>query len=110
MSKDDGRNGSESSLLHAMSNAILAMAAERNVEPVLQTLVESARELLDARYAALGVPDEEGEGFAQFIYTGLSDELVAEIGPLPRKHGLLAAMLVDPAPYRTSNIQKDPGF
>ena len=100
----------ESSLLHAMSNAILAMAAERNLEPVLQTLVESARGLLDARYAALGVPDEQGDGFAQFIYTGMSDELVAKIGPLPSKHGLLAAMLVDPEPYRARDIQKDPRF
>ncbi len=93
-----------------MSDAILAMAAEPKVEPVLRRLVESARELVDARYAALGVPDEEGEGFAQFIYTGMSDALVAKIGPLPRRHGLLAAMLSERRPYRTPNIRKDPRF
>ena len=32
----------------------------------------------------------------------MSDELIAELGPLPRTHGLLGAMLVDPRPYRTA--------
>ena len=59
---------------------------------MLQKLVDAARELVDARYAALGVPDGEG-GFAQFITSGMSDELIAAIGPLPRTHGLLGAML-----------------
>ena len=110
MTSDTEGGSAQGSLLRAMSNAILAMAAERSVEPVLQSLVESARELLHARYAALGVPDEQGEGFAQFIYTGMSDELVARIGPLPRTHGLLAAMLKDTEPYKAKDVQLDPRF
>ena len=62
---------------------VLALAAEREVEPVLQRLVHVARELGGARYAALGVPDGEG-GFARFITSGMSDELIASMGPLPR--------------------------
>ncbi len=80
------------------------------MERVLQQLVESAKELAGARYAAIGVPEGEGEAFAQFIYTGMSDELVARIGPLPRKHGLLAAMLTETQPYRAADIRKDPRF
>src|SRR3954454_17946131 len=89
-----------SAALDAMSDAVLAIAAELSVEPILERLVHSARELVDARYAALGVPDGRG-GFAQFITAGMSDELIASLGPLPRTHGLLGAMLEpDAAPPR----------
>src|SRR5919106_3410941 len=77
----------ETSALQAMSDAVLAIAAELSVEAVLQRLVDSARELAGARYAAIGVPDGEG-GFARFITSGMSDELIASLGELPRQHGL----------------------
>ena len=98
-----------SAALDAMSDAVLAIASELSVEPILERLVQSARELADARYAALGVPDGEG-GFAQFITAGMSDELIARMGPLPRTHGLLGAMLESERPYRTSDIRRDPRF
>lgn len=97
------------SLLHAINDAVLAMAAELRLEPILQRLVESARNLAGARYAALGIPDGEG-GFERFITSGMSAELMAAIGPLPRTHGLLAAMLNETAPYRTGDIRRDPRF
>ena len=100
---------SDESLLKAMSDAVLAMTAELRVEGMLQRLVESARGLVQAQYAALGIPDGEG-GFAQFITSGMSDELMRAIGPLPRTHGLLGAMLEETTPYRTSDIRKDPRF
>ena len=103
-------NTDRTSLLTAMSDSILAMAGEPRLEPVLRRLVEGARELVDARYAAIGVPDDEGEGFGEFIYTGMSDKLVADIGPLPRQHGLLAAMLQEKEPYRAADIKQDPRF
>jgi signal transduction histidine kinase len=94
----------------ALSDAVLAIAAEHAVEPVLKKLVDAARELAAARYAAIGVPDGDG-GFAQFITSGMSDELIASLGPLPRTHGLLGAMLEpDAAPLRTLDIREDPRF
>jgi signal transduction histidine kinase len=95
--------------LRAMSDAVLAIAAERAVDPVLQRLVDSARELAGARYAAIGIPDGEG-GFAKFITSGMTDAQVEAIGPLPRTHGLLGAMLGSARPYRVPNIQADPRF
>ena len=95
--------------LQSMSEAVLAIAAEREVEPVLRRLVHSARELAGARYAALGIPDGEG-AFAQFITAGMSDDLIAAMGPLPRTHGLLGAMLESPEPYRTPDIHDHPRF
>jgi signal transduction histidine kinase len=102
-------NVMERSALESMSEAVLALATEREVDPVLRRLVESARELAGARYAALGIPDGEG-AFAQFITAGMSDELIAAMGPLPRTHGLLGAMLESPASYRTTDIRQDPRF
>ena len=95
--------------LKAVSDAVLAVTSERAVEEVLQRLVESARELASARYAALGLPDGE-EGFSQFLTAGMSDELVAAMGPLPRRHGLLGLMLEAPEPFRTSDIHGHPRF
>jgi signal transduction histidine kinase len=95
--------------LKAVSDAVLAVAAEQSVEDVLQRLVHSARELSEARYAALGLPDGEG-GFQRFLTSGMSDELVSSLGPLPRTHGMLGAMLEAPTPYRTRDIHGDPRF
>src|ERR671930_1644832 len=95
--------------LRAVSDAVLSVAAERSVEEVLQRLVESARELAGARYAALGTPDGEG-GFSRFLTAGMSDELVAALGPLPRTHGMLGAMLETAESFRTADIHDDPRF
>ncbi|MDT8340658.1 MAG: tetrahydrofolate dehydrogenase/cyclohydrolase catalytic domain-containing protein, partial [Longimicrobiales bacterium] len=49
----------------------------------------------DILIAAIGIPEPEGEEFARFVTVGMSDELIARLGPLPRTHGLLDAMLTD---------------
>jgi signal transduction histidine kinase len=95
--------------LKAVSDAVLAVAAELSVEDVLQRLVDSARDLADARFAALGLPDGDG-GFRRFLTSGMSDELIASLGPLPRTHGVLGAMLETQEPYRTRDIHEHPRF
>ena len=95
--------------LRAVSDAVLAVAAQQSVEDVLQQLVDRARELAGARYAALGTPDGEG-GFTRFLVAGMSDELIAAMGPLPRTHGMLGAMLETAEPYLTSDIHEHPRF
>ncbi|MFE0457387.1 GAF domain-containing sensor histidine kinase [Streptomyces sp. NPDC058914] len=95
--------------LAAVSSALLAMSRHLEVRDVLKTIVASARELLDAQYAALGVPDDHG-GFAQFVVDGVSEEQWKAIGPLPRQHGILAAMLHEARPERLADVRKDPRF
>jgi signal transduction histidine kinase len=95
--------------LKAVSDAVLAVAAEQSVEEVLQRLVHTARELAAARFAALGLPDGDG-GFRRFLTSGMSDELVASLGPLPRQHGVLGAMLETRTPYLTTDIHDHPRF
>ncbi|WP_327655039.1 GAF domain-containing sensor histidine kinase [Streptomyces sp. NBC_00483] len=95
--------------LAAVSAALLAMSRHLEVRDVLKTIVASARELLDAEYAALGVPDDHG-GFAQFVVDGVSEEQWKAIGPLPRQHGILAAMLHDAKTERLADVREDPRF
>jgi signal transduction histidine kinase len=95
--------------LYAVSSALLAMSRHLEVRDVLKTIVASARELLDAQYAALGVPDDHG-GFAQFVVDGVSDAQWKAIGPLPRQHGILAAMLREARPERLADVRRDPRF
>ncbi|MFG2130030.1 GAF domain-containing sensor histidine kinase [Streptomyces sp. NPDC048751] len=95
--------------LAAVSSALLAMSRHLEVRDVLKTIVASARELLDAQYAALGVPDDHG-GFAQFVVDGVSEEQWRAIGPLPRQHGILAAMLQEAKAERLADVRKDPRF
>jgi signal transduction histidine kinase len=104
MSSPASRRGIE-----AVSAAVLAMSRHLEVREVLQTIVASARELLDAQYAALGVPDDHG-GFAQFVVDGVSDEQWKAIGPLPRQHGILAAMLHEASAQRLTDVRQDPRF
>jgi signal transduction histidine kinase len=95
--------------LRAVSDAVLAVAAQLSVEEVLQRLVDEARELAGARFAALGIPDGEG-GFSRFLVSGMDDRLIAAMGPLPRTHGLLGAMLEPGGSFRTEDIHSHPRF
>jgi signal transduction histidine kinase len=95
--------------LKAVSDAVLAIASELSVDQVLQRLVDAARELGGAQYAALGIPDGEG-GFRRFLVSGMTDELIGAMGPLPRTHGMLGAMLDTADPFRTRDIHDDARF
>jgi signal transduction histidine kinase len=103
------RGRSRAPELAALSEAALAVASDLEVESVLRTIVEAARTLAGARYAALGVPDEEGL-FQQFVTAGVSDAQWKAIGPAPRAHGLLGVLLHRRTPYRTDDIRSDDRF
>ncbi|HEY2440035.1 MAG TPA: GAF domain-containing sensor histidine kinase [Solirubrobacteraceae bacterium] len=95
--------------LKSVSDAVLAVASELSVDEVLQRLVDCARELAGARYAALGIPDGSG-GFRRFLVAGMTDRLIAAMGPLPRTHGMLGAMLEADGAYLTDDIHRDSRF
>ncbi|MEW1840561.1 GAF domain-containing sensor histidine kinase [Nonomuraea angiospora] len=96
-------------ILQAVSSAVLAVTRHLSVREVLQVIVRSAQRLLDARYAALGVPDDEGS-FGEFVAEGITDKQWDAIGPLPRQHGMLGAMLREGSPVRLPDLRKDPRF
>ena len=92
-----------------VSAVVLAVTSQLSVRDVLQMIVRSARSLAGARYAALGVPDDHG-GFAEFVVDGISARQQADIGPLPRQHGMLAVILQDGKPLRLDDIKADPRY
>jgi GAF domain-containing protein len=91
----------------ALSDALAALAAERSISQVLQRIADLAREVVGARYAALGVSDEHGR-IQEFITSGLTPQERAAIGPLPRGHGLLGVLIREGRPVRIPVIGQDP--
>jgi len=95
--------------LYQVSQAVLSVTRQMSVRDVLQVIVRSARSLMGARYAALGVPDE-GDSFAEFVVDGISAAEWQAIGPLPRRHGMLGVLLDEGKPERLADIRADPRF
>jgi signal transduction histidine kinase len=70
---------------------------------------ETTAELTDARYAAIGVAAEDGDGLADFVFQGVDEGIAPLIGRLPGGHkGLLGALIHDPEPMRLANLADDP--
>lgn len=93
--------------LSALHKAAMAIAAELSLDNVLQQIVDSARELVGAEYAALGVPN--ADGFMEtFVYSGMSKETFAKMPHLPHGLGLLGALYHAEKPIRIPNISDDP--
>jgi hypothetical protein len=72
--------------LRGLLRANALVAGELSLPVVLRQIVGAARELVGARYAALGVLGRDGE-LEQFVHAGMDDELAARIGELPRGRG-----------------------
>jgi signal transduction histidine kinase len=93
--------------LQALNQAGLTLSAELDTAPVLQKIVDLARDVARARYAALGIFNENGE-VVQFLTAGLTPEERARIGPLPRGRGLLGLLQDEQRPIRLRAIAGHP--
>lgn len=93
--------------LHALNEAALAISTELAVDKVLQLIVDSARKLVSAQFAALGVPNLLG-GLDTFIHSGIGPERVQKMGHLPEGKGLLGVIIKEKRPIRLNNIADDP--
>jgi len=94
--------------LLALRQAALAISANLSLSETLKRIVVAAADLVDARYAALGVPDDSGEYLAEFITTGISPEVEARIGHRPRGHGILGMLLREGQSLRLANLHEHP--
>jgi signal transduction histidine kinase len=94
--------------LHDLFTASIALNAQLSLDALLQRLVETAAELTEAQYAALGVIDESGGELERFLTTGLDDEQQAAIGALPRGRGILGVLIHSARPLRLDRIGDDP--
>ena len=91
----------------ALVEATRAIAEVLDVETVLQLIVESVRNLVQAEYAALGIVDSNGR-IERFITVGVSPDVRARIGPPPRGHGLLGLIIRERRSFRIPDIAKHP--
>ncbi|MDQ4076457.1 MAG: GAF domain-containing protein, partial [Chloroflexota bacterium] len=93
--------------LRALHEASIAITSSLALETVLQQVSDLSRKLLRARYAALGVFDEEGR-IKQFITSGIDPHTRAAIGQLPQGLGLLGYLMRAGEPIRVDDIQAHP--
>jgi nitrate/nitrite-specific signal transduction histidine kinase len=94
--------------LRKLVEAVLSISADLDLPAVLQRIIDVATDLVDARYGALGVLDEAKRSLVQFVTTGLDEETHRAIGDLPKGHGILGLLIVDPKPIRLPDLREHP--
>jgi signal transduction histidine kinase len=85
-----------------------SLVKELDPEVVLRRLLDVAREVTGARYAAIGVLDERREALERFVTAGIDDETHRAIGDLPRGRGLLGVLIREPRPLRLADVGAHP--
>lgn len=95
------------SMLKDIASSVMYAAEADTVEQVLQRIADVARELLRARYAALGVPDGEG-GLRVFKVSGLSAHQISRIHHPPVGKGLLGVIMNERTAVRLPHMGDDP--
>lgn len=95
-------------IAQGLVDAGVALSSMRHLEEILQRLADLARELVDARYAALGVINPERTGLSEFITSGLSEEERERLGRLPMGHGILGLLITDARPIRLRDLREHP--
>ena len=93
--------------LQGLLAANLAVTANVTLHEVLSQIVESARDLLDSSFAALGVLGDDRQ-LAQFLHVGMDERASADLGPLPQGHGILGLLIDDPRPLRLHDLGTHP--
>jgi len=94
--------------LRVLVEAGIALASELSLDALLQRIVETAAELTDARYAALGVVHPSGRGLERFLTTGIDAKTHAAIGEIPQGRGILGVVMRETKPLRLHDIADDP--
>jgi two-component system, NarL family, sensor histidine kinase DevS len=94
--------------LSRLLDAVVMIAGDLGLEAVLEHIVEAACSLVDARYGALGVIDDERDGLSAFVHRGIDEDTAARIGHLPAGHGVLGLLIEQPEPIRIDDLGAHP--
>jgi signal transduction histidine kinase len=94
--------------LRALVAAVLGISADLSLPHVLHNIVTSAVEVIGARYGALGVLSERGDGLSEFVNVGIPAEEVRAIGHPPEGHGILGLLILEPRPLRLPDLTRHP--
>lgn len=93
--------------VQGLLDAVFLIGSNLDLHTVLRRIVEAAAQLVNARYAALGVLGP-GETLADFVTVGMDEALTKSIGGFPQAHGVLGVLIKDPRPLRLHNIADHP--
>jgi two-component system, NarL family, sensor histidine kinase DevS len=93
--------------LVALHKASLELVRNLSLDSVLERIVNLAREQVDARYALLGVVDDEGK-LKKYVQSGMSEKEVKLMPHPPVGAGLIGAMKTERRTIRLPEISQDP--
>ncbi|HSI79766.1 MAG TPA: GAF domain-containing protein [Solirubrobacterales bacterium] len=85
-----------------------ALVSELDLDAVLNRVLDAARDVTGARYAALGILDGRRAGLERFVTLGIDERTRRVIGNLPRGRGVLGLLIEDPTPLRLSRVGDHP--
>ena len=94
--------------LRQLLNAVLTVGSDLDLPAMLQRIVETSVDLVDATYGALGVLDDTRTRLAQFITVGIDEDTHRLIGDLPEGHGILGLLIIDAKPLRLPDLTEHP--
>ena len=94
--------------LRRVLQAALLLEANLELPALLRHVVDEARSITGARYAALGVLNAERTALAEFITVGLEPEEEERIGARPTGRGVLGLLITDPRPLRLARLGSHP--
>jgi signal transduction histidine kinase/DNA-binding response OmpR family regulator len=98
-------NGRLTALIHLGQQLTL----ERDPLRVVEGYCQTAREVIGARYAAIGLLDGDGQGLGRFFISGLGAGAAARIRPPAPQAGLVGRVLTERRPLRVGDLRADPG-
>jgi signal transduction histidine kinase len=97
----------DATALAALDEAARAITGVLGIEEALQLIVDRVRDLVDARYAALGIAGPSGT-IERFITSGMDAATRGRIGDLPAGRGLLGLIIREARSYRIPSIADHP--
>jgi signal transduction histidine kinase len=98
----------ESDRLTRLIDVGRSLMSELDLETLLQRILEVARELTDARYAALGILSDRREELERFRMLGIDEAERRAIGDPPRGRGVLGELISHPTPLRLADLELHP--
>lgn len=108
MEPDDDTPAGREQRLHTLLDLGRSLTSELRLDAVLEQILDTARTLTGARFAAVGILDDRRRELAEFITSGISPDAARAIGHLPRGHGILGLLIDQPEPIRLHDVSEHP--
>ncbi len=84
------------------------LVSDFDLDHLLGRIVEVAMEITGARYAALGVLNNERTALERFIHRGIGQATAERIGHQPTGRGVLGILIDEPRPLRLADVSSAP--